>query len=87
MIIGFSDQMPPLDNGVGKLLVQIAGDQQITETMSDATLNTLQADVKGRQQDHVMYLRQTGTTYERRQQPWPENSGATEAATARCIPV
>ena len=54
MITGFSDQMPPLDNGVGKLLVQIAGDQQITETMFDATLHTLQAYLKGRQQDHVM---------------------------------
>ena len=54
MITGFSNQMPPLDNGVGKLLVQIAGDQQITETMFDATLHTLQAYLKGRQQDHVM---------------------------------
>jgi hypothetical protein len=26
MITGFSDQMPPVDSGVGKLLIQIAAD-------------------------------------------------------------
>ena len=74
MITRFSDQMPPVDTGLSKLLVQIAGDQKITKTMSDATLHTLQAHLKGRQQDHVMDTRQTGPTYECRQQPWPENS-------------
>ena len=74
MITRFSDQMPPVDTGLSKLLVQIAGDQKITKTMSDATLHTLQAHLKGRQQDHVMDIGQTSPTYERRQEPLPENS-------------
>jgi hypothetical protein len=32
MITGFSDQMPLIDSGVGKLLVQIAGDQRLGST-------------------------------------------------------
>ena len=60
MITRFSDQMPRVDIGLGKLLVQIVGDQQITEIMSDTTLHTLQAHLEGRQQDHVMNIGQTG---------------------------
>ena len=74
MITGFSDQMPPLDTGLSKLLVQIAGDRPVTEAVINAKLDTLQAHLKGRQQDHVVDLAQTGRTYEGRQQPWPEDS-------------
>ena len=62
MITGFGDQMPRLDNGVGKLLVQIAGDKQVTEAMINAKLDTLQAHLKVRQQDHVVDLAQAGST-------------------------
>ena len=74
MITGFGDQMPRLDNGVGELLVQIAGDQQVTEAMINAKLDTLQAELEGRQQDHIVDVAQTGRAYECRQQPWPEDS-------------
>jgi hypothetical protein len=45
MIIGLGDQMFVIDSGVGELPVQIASDCQIAETMTDATLDTLQAYV------------------------------------------
>ena len=62
MITGFGDQMPRLDNGVGKLLVKIAGDQQVTEAMINAKLDTLRAHLEGRQQDHAVDLAQAGST-------------------------
>jgi hypothetical protein len=74
MIIGFNNQVSPINISAHELLIQVARRRQIPKAVINPILHPFQTYLERWEQDHVVQVGQSGCGYKGRQEPWPKDT-------------